>query len=112
MRNTLTMPPLKRILPRSLPGLPQRLFSKTIRRLRVEIPRSRAACAAALSLASCTFAIAVQNPPPKPPPPPPLVLAGGTVIDVTDWCRSANDIQHAIVFIRDGRILAAGTRPS
>jgi len=39
-----------------------------------------------------------------------LVLAGGTIVDVTDWGRSANDIQDSIVFIRDGHILAVGTR--
>ena len=53
---------------------------------------------------------AVQNTPPKIVPPPMLVLAGGTIVDVTDWGRSANDIQDSIVFIRDGHILAVGTR--
>ena len=33
-----------------------------------------------------------------------LVLAGGTVIDVTNWGHSAHDIPNAIVVIRDGRI--------
>ena len=38
----------------------------------------------------------------------PLVLAGGTVVDVTDWGRSARDIPDAIVVIRDGRITDVG----
>jgi hypothetical protein len=45
-----------------------------------------------------------------PAPPPPLVLAGGTVIDVTQWGDSAKDLQDAMVFIRDGHILAVGPR--
>jgi hypothetical protein len=40
----------------------------------------------------------------------PLVLAGGTVVDVTDWGRSAKDLQDAIVIVRDGRITDVGTR--
>jgi hypothetical protein len=51
-----------------------------------------------------------QNQLPKPNPAPPLVLAGGTIIDVTDWGHSANDIRDAIVYVRDGRILAVGPR--
>jgi len=48
----------------------------------------------------------------KPPivEPPPLVLAGGTVVDVTDWGRSAKDIADAVVILRDGRITDVGTR--
>jgi hypothetical protein len=41
---------------------------------------------------------------------PPLVLAGGTVIDVTDWGHSARDLQDAIVIVRDGRITDVGSR--
>ena len=62
------------------------------------------------ALASATLAAASQNQPPKPTPAPPLVLVGGTIIDVTDWGHSANDIQDAVVYIRDGRILAVGPR--
>jgi hypothetical protein len=51
-----------------------------------------------------------QNQPSKPNPAPPLVLAGGTIIDVTDWGHSANDLSDAIIYIRDGRILAVGPR--
>ncbi|MFZ0746127.1 MAG: amidohydrolase family protein [Terracidiphilus sp.] len=54
-----------------------------------------------------------QAPPPAISPPPvsaPLVLAGGTLIDVTDWGRSAKDLQNAIVIVNDGRIVAVGSR--
>jgi hypothetical protein len=40
----------------------------------------------------------------------PLVLAGGTVVDVTDWGRSAKDLPDAIVILRDGRITDVGSR--
>ena len=46
----------------------------------------------------------------KPIPPPPLVLVGGTVIDVTDWGHSANDLHDAVIYVRDGRITAVGPR--
>jgi hypothetical protein len=39
-----------------------------------------------------------------------LVLAGGTVVDVTDWGHSARDLQDAIVIVRDGRITDVGPR--
>jgi hypothetical protein len=38
----------------------------------------------------------------------PLVLAGGTVVDLTDWGRSARDIPNAIVVIREGHITDVG----
>jgi len=41
---------------------------------------------------------------------PPLVLAGGTVVDVTNWGRSSNDLQDAVVVVRDGRITDVGSR--
>ncbi|MGA3262603.1 MAG: amidohydrolase family protein [Terracidiphilus sp.] len=41
-----------------------------------------------------------------------LVLSGGTVVDVTDWGRSARDQQDAIVVVRDGRIAEVGYRGS
>jgi hypothetical protein len=56
-------------------------------------------------MATITYAQA-----PKLTPPPPLVLAGGTIIDVTSWGHSANDLHDAVVYIRDGRIIAVGTR--
>jgi len=40
----------------------------------------------------------------------PLVLAGGTVVDVTDWGHSAKDLPDAVVIIRDGRITNVGSR--
>jgi hypothetical protein len=40
----------------------------------------------------------------------PLVLEGGTVVDVTDWGRSAKDMQDAVVIVRDGRITDVGPR--
>lgn len=39
-----------------------------------------------------------------------LVLSGGTVVDVTDWGRSARDLRDAIVMVRDGRIAEVGYR--
>jgi hypothetical protein len=47
---------------------------------------------------------------PRVPVSTPLVLAGGTVVDVTDWGRSARDQQDAIVIVRDGRITDVGPR--
>ena len=38
----------------------------------------------------------------------PLVLAGGTVIDLTNWGESARDIPNAVVIIREGRIAEVG----
>jgi hypothetical protein len=40
----------------------------------------------------------------------PLVLAGGTVVDVTNWGRSAKDLQDAIVIVNAGRIVDVGAR--
>jgi hypothetical protein len=54
-----------------------------------------------------------QAPPPVAPkvsPSIPLVLAGGTVVDVSDWGHSAKDEQDAIVIVRDGRISEVGSR--
>jgi len=42
--------------------------------------------------------------------PAPLVLAGGTVVDVTEWGRSAKDLQDAVVIVRDGRVSEVGSR--
>jgi len=47
-----------------------------------------------------------------PQAPVPLVLAGGTVVDVTDWGRSAKDLQDAVVIVQNGRITDVGTRAS
>jgi hypothetical protein len=43
---------------------------------------------------------------------PPLVLAGGTVVDLSDWGHSARDLENAIVIIRDGRITDVGPAAS
>lgn len=54
-----------------------------------------------------------QSPPAEAPnsqAPTPLVLAGGTVVDVTGWGRSANDLQDAVVIVRDGLITQVGSR--
>ena len=40
----------------------------------------------------------------------PLVLAGGTVVDVTDWGRSAKDQPDSIVVIENGRVTEVGSR--
>ncbi len=42
--------------------------------------------------------------------PTPLVLSGGTVIDLTNWGRSANDIHDAVVIIHDNKITEVGPR--
>lgn len=47
---------------------------------------------------------------PRMPGSVPLVLAGGTVVDVTSWGRSAKDLPDAIVILRDGRITDVGSR--
>ena len=39
-----------------------------------------------------------------------LVLAGGTLIDVSDFGKSEADIKDAVVVIQDGQIVAAGPR--
>jgi hypothetical protein len=45
---------------------------------------------------------------PAPVPAPALVLAGGTVVDVTGWGDSARDLINAVVIIREGRITDVG----
>ncbi len=47
---------------------------------------------------------------PKLTPPAPLVLVGGTVVDVSDWGRSAKDLEDAVVIVREGRITEVGSR--
>lgn len=50
--------------------------------------------------------------PPSPPAAakPPLVLLGGTIINVSDWGRSALDQQNSIVIIENGKISQVGSR--
>jgi hypothetical protein len=45
---------------------------------------------------------------PKVTEAPPLVLAGGTLVDVTNWGQSARDLPNAVVIVRDGRITDVG----
>jgi hypothetical protein len=44
------------------------------------------------------------------PGPAALVLIGGTIIDVSDWGRSALDQQNSIVIIEDGKIAQVGSQ--
>jgi hypothetical protein len=61
-----------------------------------------------------TVAIAHSQPPSVRPASssPLLVLAGGTVIDVSNWGHSAKDLPDAIVILHDGRITEVGSRMS
>ncbi len=52
--------------------------------------------------------MAAQPQAPAPAAPAPLVLAGGTVVDVTGWGDSARDLTNAVVIIREGRITDVG----
>jgi len=99
MRNTLTMPALPRRSPRFLPRSP---LSGPRRLFQLGIALALLTQAAIHPLAQPQLG--------KPNPPPPLVLAGGTVIDVTDWGHSANDLHDAVIYIREGRITAIGPR--
>jgi hypothetical protein len=49
---------------------------------------------------------------PNTPSSLPLVLIRGTVVDVSNWGRSARDLQDAVVVIRDGRIAEVGAAGS
>ena len=40
----------------------------------------------------------------------PLALVGGTVVDVTNWGRSAEDLEDTTVIVRGGRIAEVGSR--
>ncbi|WP_162601279.1 amidohydrolase family protein [Occallatibacter savannae] len=51
-----------------------------------------------------------QNPTPPASAKPPLVLLGGTIVNVSDWGRSALDQQNSIVIIENGKITQAGSR--
>jgi hypothetical protein len=54
------------------------------------------------------LALVVLPASPQGEPSPPLVLTGGTVIDVTDWGRSARDLPNAVVVIQSDRITDVG----
>ena len=47
---------------------------------------------------------------PYPPLVAPLALVGGTLIDVTNWGRSARDLHDSIVIVDQGKIVAVGAR--
>ncbi len=51
---------------------------------------------------------AVRPAAPTLPGPPPLVLTGGTVVDVTGWGDSANDLRNAVVIVRGSLITDVG----
>jgi hypothetical protein len=40
----------------------------------------------------------------------PLVLSGGTVVDLSNWGRSASDLHDSVVIVRDGKITDVGPR--
>jgi hypothetical protein len=67
-------------------------------------------------LSLCAFgsllaaALAWPQAAPKGQPSASLVLAGGTVVDVTNWGHTAKDIADAVVVVRDGRIVEVGSR--
>lgn len=63
-----------------------------------------------ICLLSVAVGAAAQSLPLVAPGPPPLVLLGGTVVDVTDWGRSALDQQNSIVIIQNGKITDVGSR--
>jgi len=63
-----------------------------------------------LALAAAPVCAQVPTLTPRPPASVALVLAGGTVVDVTDWGHSAKDIPDAVVIVRDGRIIDVGSR--
>ncbi|MGO8934379.1 MAG: amidohydrolase family protein [Terracidiphilus sp.] len=62
-----------------------------------------------LLVIGCALAAVPAESQPEPVPPSvPLVLAGGTLVDVTSWGNSARDITGSIIVIRDGRITDVG----
>jgi Amidohydrolase family len=98
-------------MPRLLPGpFNPRLIPKSILGSLCAIFIAPAICFPVQALSPKATTHASQLAPPKSIPAPPLVLVGGTIIDLTDWGHSANDIPDAIVYIRDGHILAVGPR--
>src|SRR6185437_6855457 len=67
--------------------------------------------AAAVFLLTLVASLARPQTPAAPEQPsssPPLVLSGGTVIDVSAWGDSANDIKNAVVIIEGSRIVEVG----
>ena len=62
-----------------------------------------------LLLLCAALSASAQNPLPVANKPP-LVLVGGTIIDVTDWGRSALDQQNSIIIIENSKIIQVGSR--
>lgn len=58
----------------------------------------------------CGIASACVTARPQSEPATPLVLEGGTVVDVSNWGRSARDLHDAIVVIEENKIAALGAR--
>ncbi len=64
-----------------------------------------------LFMFACGLALASAPAWPQAEPaagPVPLVLAGGTLVDLTNWGQSARDLHDVIVVIREGRISDVG----
>jgi hypothetical protein len=99
------------------PTFPESPSTGTRTRARFPLPLKRS-CQAIIASLFCLASIAQARSPHASVPPgtqtqpntPPLVLAGGTIIDVTNWGHSANDLHDSVVFIQNGRILAVGPR--
>lgn len=66
-----------------------------------------AALVTALAILPCSASQSGQSPHAQGSPL--LVLAGGTVIDLTRWGDSAKDLHDAVVVMQDGRITAVGS---
>jgi len=75
----------------------------------------RVLCKALLGMTGAALACVAAWPQPQPTvlpkvnEAPPLVLAGGTLVDVTNWGQSARDLANAVVIVRDGRITDVGS---
>ncbi len=101
----------KRLLrPTGRPGVSDQLAVQTL-------PGTRWQVVFALSIvllltAKAAWSKPAQQPVPNPAGPVPLVLTGGTLIDVTEWGRSARDIQNVVVIIREGKISEVGPAAS
>jgi hypothetical protein len=96
-------------LPKSLCDNPQKTSSS------MRIARDLAMGLCGVALAGVQAWPQAQAPAPAKPPlaaSVPLVLAGGTIVDVTEWGHSARDLQDAVVIVRDGRINEVGPRYS
>jgi hypothetical protein len=85
----------------------------TVRTRMMRILHSVPVAAAGLLVALVAAGAHSQAPgPAQPSSPPPLVLSGGTVIDVSGWGDSANDIDDAVVVIQGSRIVQVGPASS